>query len=236
MSNININENVIMNGHLENSKDKGNTTNNNNSQDNKELKDSKESNDISQIISQSPFKMAKTFGINFVKYFSLRSIYSVLKLFLSKRKLILSKELLFHIFSLSNLRTSLFVAMLPLLFNTFKKLFGNNERGIFLSGMLSGFIAFYFEEKTNLVKFLVLSLMVRVLYSYLIVINQNSEYDIPYFSYEFLFFLISSTAMVYISFLYPQFTGITNLFDAYGSFTKIDQYQMWRLRNIIKII
>jgi len=192
--------------------------------------------DVCEYKEPSMNKILIKFLKDFLKYFSLRSIYSIIQLILTKKKFnLVVNQLQQSIFSIANLKTSLFVSLIPLLFSLLRKVFGSNGKGIFLSGFISGYLAILVEEKTPMVKFIVISIFVRLLHSIAVKVNSNSQYDIPYISYEFLTFLISSIVMVYLSFIFPQFTGITKAIDVYGNFTNSDKHQMHKLRNIAKI-
>jgi len=116
------------------------------------------------------------------------------------------------------------------------KLFGEGKYGVFFSGFFAGLLSINIEEKTALVVFLILSLLARVLHAMLLKFNIKLEVELPYKAIEFSFFTVISTIIMTVSFLYPQFKGISQTIDNYANFDNIEKYEIDHIRLITKYI
>ena len=81
------------------------------------------------------------------------------------------------IFNMPNFRTALFVSLMPTLYKLLKLLFKmfnyENPTSSFISGFISSLIAIFIEEKTDLMSFVILSVMVRVAYVIAVIIGDH---------------------------------------------------------------
>ena len=180
-----------------------------------------------------PFTMTMKFLKDFLKYYGFRTIFSFFQVYVMKSK----KSLSFFdlIFSMSNLRTTLFISALPLLYKLMIKFLGESKYGVFASAIIFGFICINIEEKTKLVNFLLLSLMSRVFHGLLLKFNKTLEVELPGSSMELLFFILLSFIILYVSFKYPDFTAITQTIDNYANFGRVEKYEINHLRRITKV-
>jgi len=179
-----------------------------------------------------PFTMTIKFLKDFLKYYGFRTIFSFFQVYIMKSKSLSFFDL---IFSMSNLRTTLFISALPLLYKLMIKFLGESKYGVFASAFISGFICINIEEKTKLVNFLILSLMSRVFHGLLLKFNKKLEVELPGSSMELLFFTILSFIILYVSFKYPDFTAITQTIDNYANFGRVEKYEINHLRRITKV-
>lgn len=165
---------------------------------------------------------------NFCKIYSLRIAFMSLSL-IGKKDLF--SNLMNHIFNIifnrKNFNTAMFVSLVPTIYNLLHKLFNNivdinNPIFTFLSGAISGLIAIKFEDKTELVKFMILSVLSRIIHSilYLIAMKNNINPNNSFYSY--IGFTIICTIFNFFIYYVPGFKPIQNLANKYTLPTKED--------------
>ena len=183
----------------------------------------------------------------FVKSYSVRIIYSLLIHLRNKEKRATGlKGLVGSIFNIENLRTSAMIGSLPLFFDIIKKIifkifkYFNKENKsdliTFISGFLSSYLSICFEEKSKLVNFIILSITVRAIHSWLVVKTKDTDrFDGRFWN---LFkFLIAANLMFFTNFLNPGFEPITTLFDGYSNYKDLNEKaQMTKSRDIFRIV
>ena len=173
----------------------------------------------------------KKFLKDFLKYYSMRVVFSFFQMYIMKSK---SSPIIKLIFSFANLRTALFVSTLPVFYKLMLNVFGEGKYGVYFSGFFAGLIGINIEEKTSLVNFLILSLLARVLHAMIIKFNERLKIDLEGKKMEYIFFTTISTIILFVSFLYPQFKGISQTIDNYAQFGREEQYEIGHLRHITK--
>lgn len=163
----------------------------------------------------------------FYKVYGIRILFSLFKFIKGGGyKNFSIMNLITYIFNLSNLRTSVFVSLLPLLYKMIKKFLtvlrrGKNENSIvFISAMISSFVSILFEEKTKFVNYVILTILVRAVHSSCVIILKrlNILQNTGKF-YDFCIFLFSACLAWSVYFLNPRFKPITELFDKYANYT-----------------
>jgi hypothetical protein len=138
------------------------------------------------------------------------------------------------------------ISSLPLLFDIFKRIFNIifkklklenlEDIIIFISGFISSYIAICLEEKSKLLNYIVLAIVVRVIHSFYLIKYKDKNYFQGKF-WDFTFFFIASTIMIFTNFLNPSFQPITSLFDSYANYiNSSERDQMNRMREIYRIV
>jgi hypothetical protein len=196
---------------------------------------------------ESFIKLITNFVKMFLKVFGVRAIYSLFLLLRQGKKSILKiniKNILKTIFSGANIRTSTFVAMLPLSYKILKRilnLFTENKDSstvIFFSAFLSAFISICLEEKTPLVTYIVLAIMVRVVHSLLIMLCKKLNIlQNPGKVWDYFVFLGPAIWMMGVNYLNPGYMPITKLFDTYACYADKSEYEeQLRFREQMRIV
>ena len=182
---------------------------------------------------------------NFSKFYGIRIIYSLYHVFSSnKSKNNFNYNLFFKtIFSLPNLRTALFGSLMPALFKIFMKIFNTyfdskyEPHFLILSSIISSLIGILIEEKTTLVNFIILSVLVRVIHNLILLFLE--KYNIPYHGkiINFLVFVMVASAFIFVSFCHPSYSPIRKIVDGYALYKEeIEKREMTTCRNALRII
>lgn len=163
-----------------------------------------------------------SFSKHFGKMYLIRIVF--MSVALIKKKALLSNlhnHLFNVIFNSSNFKTSLFVASIPALYDflhKFASLFLNTKSAWFtlFAGFVSAYFGISFEEKTELVKFMIMSLLARTIHSLLClsaILTKNPP-NSKLYSYLALCFICTlfNIMMYYV----PDYKPITNLVNKYG--------------------
>jgi len=186
----------------------------------------------------------KFFGIQFLKVYGFRVVYSLLKTIFSLKKSGM-KGLTFEllksaIFNMPNLRTALFVSLMPTLYKLMKLLFKTfnyeNPTSSFISGFISSLIAVLIEEKTDLMNFVILSVMVRV--SYVIAVIIADHFKIPSYprTANLLLFIVASVGFIFLAFCHPTFAPINKLFLNYANLEPNEIKELQTYTEKVRII
>jgi hypothetical protein len=179
----------------------------------------------------------------FLKVYGIRVAYSLFKLFKSKNKFTIDK-LVTSTFNLGNLRTGLFVSLLPLSYKYIKQLietlFNLKDSAwiTFVAGLLSSYISVCFEEKTNLVNYIILSVLARVAHSGIIILFKKLNiFQVTGKLWDFSVFFIAAFILIMINFLNPGFKPITKLLDTYSNYVNQgEKDEMKRMREVMRIV
>jgi len=173
-------------------------------------------------------KILKNFLKLFAKVYSARILLSLFKFIKSKAyKNFSIMNLMSYIFNLPNLRTSLFVSLLPLLYkginfflNCVLKL-QNKSLIVFISALLSSFISISIEEKTELMNYVISTIFVRAIHAVAVIfLKEMNILQTTGKFYDFSIFLFSACLAWGVYFLNPRFKPITSLFDKYANYTE----------------
>lgn len=185
--------------------------------------------------------------ILFLKVYGARIVYSLFQFYSRKKSKADGINSIFSaLFNMGNLRTSLMISFLPLLFDIFKRLLGlifkrykienSNDLIVFLAGFISSYIAINIEEKSKLMNYVVLAIVVRVIHSYFLIKYKDSNKFQGKF-WDFMFFFVAAVLMIFTNFLNPSFQPITSLFDSYANFINSkERDQMYKMREIYRIV
>jgi hypothetical protein len=208
----------------------------------------KDSNNTDIVKKSSNFQSILRHSITlFSKIYSIRIIYSLLMNLRSKEKRAKGLKILFEsIFNLGNLTTSLSIGTLPLFYDILKRIIvkilryfkkeNNSDLIVFISGFISSYLSMCFGESSKLVNYIVLSITVRAIYSWLVVkFKDNNNYDGKFWSFIKFFFVANS--MIITNLLNPSFEPITSHFDGYLKFVNINEKtQFENFRNMTRIV
>jgi hypothetical protein len=206
--------------------------NENQGSSNKNIVIKNEQENFSQV--ENSFSSRFLFNLNhfvriFFKVFGIRTVYSLFLLIKSWRKpysKITFINIVKSIFNLPNLRTSLSVSILPFLFQNIKFIFSQfsffknySNFTIFISGFISAFCSILIEEKTNLVNYIISSIMVRVIHSIILLIfKKYNVFQNTGKVWDYFTFLIASILIWTVYFLNPGYTPVTSMIDSYANY------------------
>jgi hypothetical protein len=173
-------------------------------------------------------KVFKNFLKLFAKVYSVRILFSLFKYLKSRAyKNFSFMNFMTYIFNLPNLRTSLFVSLLPLLYKSIKFVLnstlklGNQNFIVFMSAMISSFISVSIEEKTELVNYVISTIFVRAVHAVaVIILKKLNILQNTGKIYDFSIFLFSAILAWSVYFLNPRFKPITSLYDKYANYTE----------------
>lgn len=184
---------------------------------------------------------------NFSKMYLIRVAFMLLTAITSKKfrladgilRLIYSST-----FNIGNFKTSLFIGLIPAindLIHRFAKVFSNidtkNSLFIFLSAFIAAYIGISNEKVSDLMRFIILSILGRVIHSLISIISIRYNFAIK--SKFWSYFLFSSICTIFncFSFYVPDFKPIVNLFDKYGLYkgNEAKEFSFYRsLYNLFK--
>ena len=145
-------------------------------------------------------------------------------------------------FNRKNLNTSLFIGLIPSCYDLLHKLinsyFGidtNNPVMTFLIGFISAYIGISNENITSLVKFMILSILGRVIHSLfnIFLIRKNIQIN----NKAYAFFTFSTICVIFNCFNYyiAGFKPISSLFDKYGHLAKSEIAELNAARDSVSI-
>jgi hypothetical protein len=158
----------------------------------------------------------------FGKGFAIRTVYSLILLFSSYKKMkhIISFPLIIKtIFSLPNLRTSLFFSITPSLNRLLHFLYKTDSQIFtFFAGFTSGLIGVLIEEKTSLTNFVIFSILARVIHIFLIIGLDHFRINFSGKKASFTCFLLVAIPFMLLSIYHPSYEPIRKLFDSYANY------------------
>ena len=190
-------------------------------------------------------KIAKNFSKGFIKFYLIRFIINLLKkLFKVKFNFTRIKilELIKLFFSLENLQTGLFLSLMPSLFR-FLNLILNSSKLLkfldpkvltFLSGFISSLIGIIISEKSSIMNFVILSVMVRSSHSVLVVWLKKNGYS-THNKFGWLVLTIASFGLLFLTFFYPSYKPITNLVNRYGLMQGTEEVEIQSVREWLRL-
>jgi hypothetical protein len=180
---------------------------------------------------------------NFIKWYGVRVILGLLKKFMKMKSKIftLPFDRIFKIFfNIKNVRTGLFISLLPTLFKIFNLLFTKinlfDEKFItFISGFISSLIAILFAEKANIMNFVILSVFVRSLHSLLVVYLKNKGYPVHNKIISWIVLSLACFGALYLYFYHTSFVPMTNLIEKFAQFQGNERKEIYNFRDAVKI-
>ena len=209
---------------------RNNSTNNGNKIEEKQEED---------IFTQS---YMKKWLIKLSKIFGIRAIIVLIK---SKNLLmkLRFKDFFAELFGLSNMRTVAAISLLPILFRLFNKLFDrfevikHSKLKKPLSMFLASFICILMEEKTPLVTYIVLAIIIRVFHNLIsLVCKKYNVFQEESKLNNYFFFTLSSVFWFSSIFLNPGFEAVVKMSDRYSNFTPNEIPEMKRIREITRLV
>ena len=180
----------------------------------------------------------------FSKAFAVRSVYTLVTYLSSIRKKKFSLISLFkEIIALPNIRTSLFFSLMPSLNRLFNLELSKLNTGLdvrvltFIAGFTSGLIGILIEEKTELVNFVIFSVLSRVLHILINISMNQFKIDFGGKKSSFLCFLLVSIVFILLSYYHPTFKSIKKIVDSYANF--VDENEIKEIefkRNAMRLV
>lgn len=159
---------------------------------------------------------------HFLKMYGLRIIFMTVNL-LQKKNLLknFSNNVYDAYINMANLKSSFFVAIIPAIYDLLHKIFKNYfnvKSKIFtlLAGFISAFIGICFEDKSELVKFIILSIFARLMHSLLCLYAVKNGKSPSNKFYAFIGFTIICTIFNFFIYYVPGFKPIYNLSNRYS--------------------
>lgn len=191
-------------------------------------------------------KIIKIFCKQFGKFYIIRFLISLLKK-LIKIRFNITKISLNDYFQLffnsSNTQTGLFLSLMPALFkilnlafSCFESFNDNPKVATFISGFISSLVGIICAEKANFLNFIILSVMVRSLHSFLIINLKKKGYPEHNKIVGWLILTIACTGVLLSSFYNPSFRPITKLIDRYGLYFDNERDEMKHIREGLRIV
>ena len=182
----------------------------------------------------------KKWVLKFLKVFSVRAIITILK----NKKLLTSLkfyELFKAFFGLSNMRTVAAITLIPIFFKALNHIlriakFFTPEINRLISIFVSSFLCIIMEERTQLVNYVILAVIVRVmhnlmnlLFKKLNIFQEDSKFN------NYLAFTMSSIFWFLSIFLNPSFEPISKLSDKYSNYTPSEVREMTHIRAMTRL-
>jgi hypothetical protein len=190
----------------------------------------------------------KFFAVQFGKFYGLRALLSLVQglMKINFKAKNFSFLLLYKcLFNESNLRTGLFLSVMPALFKLFNYFFEllvskDNLIGqilfTFLSGFIASFLGISISEKTNIMVFVILSALVRSIHSLIVVFLKKHNIRTTSKTVTFFVFLVVCFGFLFLGFYHPEFKQISALMDRYGNVNGTEVPEIWKIRNAIKLV
>ena len=191
-------------------------------------------------------KITNVFKKQFMKFYLIRFLLSLLsKIFKVKFNIFkLSASDIFNsFFNMANLKTGLFLSLMPSLFRFLnlvlknsKSFKGLDERLITcVSGFLSSLLGIIISEKNGIMDFIILSVLVRTLHSILVVWLRKNGYPVHNRLVSFLVLTLACSTALFIYFCYPSFKPLGKLIDRYALFTGTEKVELYAMREILRV-
>jgi len=202
-------------------------------------------------------KLLKEFSVKFIKFYGIRALISLIKKVL-KLKFRLNKlslrDFFEIIFNQGNLRTGLFLSVMPLIFsfltevlfdvnkkenNSQEKLDSNfsnfnndkniiNKMIILLSGFIAAFIGISFAEKgVKIMNYIILSILVRSIHSLIVVYLKHKGKEIESKFWAFIAFYLACFGFLFLAYYNPGFKPILKLYSNYANFEGTEKEEVY---------
>jgi hypothetical protein len=178
---------------------------------------------------------------SFIKFYGIRAALSLIQLLLKGglKKLNISK-IIKALFNISNIKTAVFLTLMPTLYKLLEYLTSNNIKKdmllTFINGTISSFIAILFSEKNNFMTFILISVFVRSLHSLLTVILAKKGLPTQSRLVTFFLFLLANIGFLFINFYNPTFHPVSHLFANYANFMGNEKLEIKSLTDKLRIV
>lgn len=188
-------------------------------------------------------KALKKFSSQFPKFYGARAALGLVNLVL-KNKLKFSKysliEILLTMFNWNNLRTGIFLSLMPLIFSSLNIIFEkyNNTSYdkllTFISGFIASLIGILISEKVKIMNFIVLYAFVRSIHSTLVIYLNKKGMPTHNKIITWLVFAICLFTVLFMGFYYPSFHKVKNLVNSWARFNKAELFEADFIREKVK--
>lgn len=179
----------------------------------------------------------------FIKFYGLRAALGLIGI-IFKNRLNYSKYLLSDVmkalFNLNNLRTGLFLSLMPTIYKLLNIFFRNhsskeNEKlYTFISGFIASLIGILISEKAKIMNFIVMYALIRSLHSALVVFLKKKGCETHNKIITWIAFASCLFAILMMAFYYPSFHKTKNLVDSWAQFKKNEANEVSYLRQFAK--
>jgi hypothetical protein len=192
--------------------------------------------------SEKFISIIKLFLKKLLLFSSLRSLINLIKL-LFKIKLDIRKinieKLLDVIFDWKNLKSGLFLSIMPLIYDLLTEILFDLDKEeneikqkilVFLSGFICAFIGISISERFKLFNYVVLSVLIRSLHSLIIVYLKKNEKNTESKPWSYLIFWLACCGFLFMVYYHPGFKPIRKLYFRYAFF---DGNEKLEVKNFI---
>jgi hypothetical protein len=158
--------------------------------------------------------------IQFLKSYCLRALLGLFKYLILQKgyKSLNILKLLSTIFNTTNLRTGLFLSLMPFLYELINIFFNPHRRKLitFLAGFISSLIGVVISENNDFMTFVILSVFTRSLHAAIQVILTENGYSTENRLLSYSGFWAASAAFLFITYFHPSFKPIQKLVLTYA--------------------
>jgi hypothetical protein len=177
----------------------------------------------------------------FTKFYSLRALIGLIKFLIFQRgykKPNLFQKILSTLFNTSNLRTGLFLSLMPFLYELIPIFFNPNKKKLvtFIAGFISSLVGILISEKNDVMTFVILSVFIRSLHSAIQVLLKEKGYPTESRVTSYTVFWIACFGFLFLSYCHPSYAPIDKLFSSYAIPTGKELEELNTIRNSIKLI
>lgn len=160
---------------------------------------------------------------DFVKFYGIKAAISLIQTILKQKfKKISFSKIISSLFNTGNLRTGLFLSIMPFLYNLFEFLLNRynaeSKLNTFIVGAISAYIGVLIQEDGRIMTYVIISVLTRLIHT--LIASRLKALDKPTSSkkWAFIAFSIASIGFITIAFIHPTFTPISGLADTYANY------------------
>lgn len=206
-------------------------------------------------------RLFKDFLLRFTKFYGIRALVSLIKKIMKlkfKINKFSSKDLFEIIFNTGNLRTGIFLSIMPFIFSLLTDvLFDvNNKRYqscdnlngesnkniiknkiiVLLSGFIAALIGISFAEKgVKIMNYIILSVMIRAIHSLIVVYLKNKGKDAESKFWAFITFYIACFGFLFLAYYHPGYKPILKLYSNYANFEGNEKREIYSIIDKLNI-
>jgi hypothetical protein len=204
-----------------------------------------ESSECSKEESKCPISklpsLIKFFVTQFLKFYGLRACISLVKYLIFKRGYLKPNlfRILFILLDPANMKTGLFLSLMPFLFELIQNFFNPNKSSkliTFIAGFISGLAGVMVSEKGSFMRFVILSVFVRSLHSLIQVALKERGLPTESRSVTYVVFWLACLGFLYLAYFFPSYQPISSMFITYASPIGNELKELNAIREQLKII
>jgi hypothetical protein len=182
-------------------------------------------------------KLLKRLILDFLKFYILRGGLGALKYFLLEKgiKKFSQKKLKKKLLNSSVLRTALFISLMPFIYELIS-MFGESVVVTFIAGFVSSFVGILISEKSSLMGFIILSVIMRSMHSLIVVWMKKLNYKSENKVISYSVFLMAMFGMLFICFFHPTYKPISRLVFTYANFNGNEKQEMTDILDQLRIV